>query len=140
MTLIIIIYRQHYLNMAMNSVEVVTSEELNEAPGTPGVVREVAFETDNNMVVQARVAGGTATEWHHHCDRHVYAYLLKGKAIIEAGPGGRDRHEFEAGDFVHIPPRTIHRDINPTDEEQIVIINFVGSGPLVENVDGPASE
>lgn len=124
----------------MGSVEVVTSEELNEAPGTPGVVREVAFETDNNMVVQARVAGGTATEWHHYCDRHVYAYLLKGTAIIESGPGGRDRHESEAGDFVHIPPRTIHRDINPTDEEQIVIINFVGSGPLVENVDGPASE
>jgi len=123
--------------MAMDSVEVVPAEELKEAPGTPGVTREVAFETDTNMVVRARVAGGTATEWHHHCDRHVYAYLLKGTAVIESGPGGRERQELEAGDFGYIPPRTVHRDINPTDEEQIVIINFVGSGPLVENVSGP---
>jgi len=113
---------------------------IGRGPGTPGVAREVAFETDNNMVVRARVAGGTATEWHHHCDRHVYAYLLKGTAVIESGPGGRERHEFEAGDFVHILPWTVHRDVNQADEEQIVIINFVGSGPLVENVDGPEPE
>ena len=126
--------------MAMDSVEVVRAEELEEAPGTPGVTREVAFETENNMVVRARVAGGTATEWHHHCDRHVYAYLLKGTAVIESGPGGREQHEVDAGDFVHNLPRTVHRDVNPADEEQIVIINFVGSGPLVENVDGPEPE
>lgn len=126
--------------MAIDSVEVVTSEELKEAPGTPGVEREIAFETDNSMVVRARVAGETSTDWHHHCDRHVYAYLLKGTAVIESGPPGHERYEFEAGDFVHIPPRTVHRDVNPIDEEQVVIINFVGSGPLVENVDGPEPE
>lgn len=123
-----------------DSVEVVPAEELKEAPGTPGAVRELAFETDNNMVIRARGAGGTATDWHHHCDRHVYAYVLEGTAIIEYGPGGREQQELEAGDFLHVPPRTVHRDVNPTDEEQVFIINFVGSGPVVENVDGPDPE
>lgn len=126
--------------MSQDSVEVVTPAELEAAPATPGVTREVAFETENDMVIRARVAGGTATEWHHHCDRHVYAYLREGRAVIEYGPEGRERHELSAGDFGYIPPRTVHRDINPTDQEHVVIINFVGSGPLVENVGRPESE
>lgn len=124
----------------MAAINIVTPDGLEEADATPGIVRKVAFKTDNNIVVQAHVAGGTTSGWHHHGDRHVYGYLVDGTAALESGPDGRDRHDVDAGGFVHIPPRTIHRDINPTEEEHVWLLNFVGSGPLVENVDEPAPE
>jgi hypothetical protein len=32
----------------------------------------------------------------------------------------------------------IHRDLNPLDEPQEIILAVVGEGPLVVNLDGPA--
>lgn len=119
--------------------EAVTPDELAAGDETPGIERKVAFETENNVVVQAHVADGTASGWHHHGDRHVYGYLLEGEAAFEYGPGGTERTELTAGDFFQLEPGTLHRDINPGDEEQVFVLNFVGSGPLVVNVDGPAS-
>jgi quercetin dioxygenase-like cupin family protein len=124
----------------MAAIDVVTPVELETGDETPGIVRKVAFRTDNNIVVQAHAAGGTTSGWHHHGNRHVYGYLIEGEAAFEYGPGGRERRELAAGDFIHIEPGTIHRDINPTDEEHVWLLNFVGSGPLVENVDGPEPE
>lgn len=122
----------------LTTIETVTPDELEVGDDTSGIDRKVAFETDNNTMVHALVAGGRASGWHHHADRHVYGYVIEGTVVFEYGPGGSDRKELEAGDFFHIEPRTIHRDVNPADEEQWLIINFVGSGPLVKNVDGPA--
>lgn len=58
-------------------------------------------------------------------------------AVIEYGPGGTERLEVEPGGFFHLPPGVVHRDVNPGDEPQRWVISFVGTGPLVENVDGP---
>lgn len=122
----------------MAAIEVVTPDNLEIGDQTPGIVRKVAFKTDNNIMVQAHVDGGTTSGWHHHGDRDVYGYLVKGAAAFEYGSGGRDRAELDAGDSMHIQPRTVHRDINPTHEEHVWILNFVGSGPLVENVERPS--
>lgn len=116
--------------------EFVTPDELESAAETPGVDRRLAFETENNVMVQSRVAGDSATDWHHHGDRHVYVYLLEGSVALEYGPDGQQRLEGTAPLFVHIPPGLVHRDVNPADTEQVSVINFVGSGPLVVNVDG----
>lgn len=59
---------------------------------------------------------------------------------FEFGPGGGDRRDIAAGDPMHVKPRTVYRDVNPTDDEQVWLLNFVGSGPVVENVDGPDPE
>lgn len=124
--------------MAHTGLRVVNPGELQEGSDTPGISREVAFDTEQNTVVRSTVAGGTATGWHHHCDRHVFAYLQEGgPGVIEYGEGGENQVEIEDGGFLHIPPRTVHRDVNPTEDSQVVLISFVGSGPLVENVDGP---
>lgn len=124
----------------MTGVETLTPKELQEAPETPGVARKIAFQTANNILVHARADRNAATAWHHHVDRHVYGYLLEGTARIEHGPEGTQLNELAAGNFLHIEPRTVHRDINPGDTEQVWILNFVGTGPLVENVDGPDPE
>jgi len=124
----------------MTAIEVVTPDGLETGEATPGLDRKVAFRTDNNIVVKARAAAGTRSGWHHHGDRHVYGYLLEGEGVFDYGPGGSERVTLDEGDFMHIPPGTVHRDVNPTDEEHVWLLNFVGTGPLVENVDGPDPE
>jgi uncharacterized RmlC-like cupin family protein len=118
----------------------ITQQELEETEGTPGLARRVAFQTDNNTLVQVHADGNVSSGWHHHGDRHVYAHLKEGTAVIEYGPGGDERLEVESSGFFYLPPRTVHRDVNPADEPQQWIISFVGTGPLVENVDGPDPE
>jgi len=120
--------------------QVVTGQDLKENRETPGIVRRVAFHTDANVLVEAHVEGGVSSGWHHHGDRHVYAHLLEGAAVIEYGPGGRDSVEIEAGGFFYLPPGVVHRDINPSADPQRWIISFVGAGPLVANMDEPPGQ
>jgi mannose-6-phosphate isomerase-like protein (cupin superfamily) len=119
------------------SVEIVPPDEVEGDESTPGIVRKTVFETDDNVMVYSRVAGDTTTGWHHHCDRHAYGYILRGQGAIEYGSGGSERLELDAPLCFHIPPRTVHREITETDTE--VVVSFVGSGPLVENVEDPTS-
>lgn len=123
----------------VESPEFLTPGELRSGAETPGVDRRSAFETENNVMVQSRVDGDTATDWHHHGDRHVYVYLVEGRVALEYGPDGEQRLEGTAPLFAHIPPGVVHRDVNPADGEQLSVINFVGSGPLVVNVDDPGA-
>lgn len=122
------------------SVDVVSPEELAAEESTPGVSRRIVFETENNVVVQARVAAGTTTDWHYHGDRHVYGYHIEGSAAMEYGPNGQQRAETTAGDCFYLPPGTVHRDVNPGGDDAVVLVSFVGSGPVVVNVDGPGSQ
>lgn len=117
--------------------EFVTPDELPTAAATPRVDRRLAFETEHNVLVQSRVDGNSATDWHHHGERHVYVYLVDGSVALEYGPDGQQRLEGSAPLFAYIPPKVVHRDVNPTETEQLSVINFVGSGPMVVNVDGP---
>jgi mannose-6-phosphate isomerase-like protein (cupin superfamily) len=118
-------------------VRAVAPDGLTETDATEGIVRELAFATDRVRLVRARVAGGIASGWHHHGDREVLGYVLKGRARFDFGPGGRDSTEVEEGGFFHVPLRVVHRDVNPLDEPQELILSFAGEGPLVVNLDGP---
>ncbi len=112
---------------------------LTESDPTPGILREVAFSTDRVLLVRARAEGRVASGWHHHGDREVLGYLVKGRARFEFGPGGSQHSEVEEGGFFHVPVGLVHRDVNPTDEPQEFVLAFVGQGPLVVNVEGPES-
>lgn len=120
------------------SVEVVTESEVAVEESTPGVARGTVFHTDDNVMVRSRVAPGTTSGWHHHGDRHTYGYVVEGAGAVELDTG--QRLEGGAGDFFSIPPGTVHRDVNSTDEDVVVLACFVGSGPVVVNVDGPGIE
>ena len=89
------------------------------------------------MMVRARAEPRAASGWHHHGDRDVFGFLLRGRARFEFGPGGRESAEVDEGGFFHVPRGLVHRDVNPTDEPQGFALTFVGSGPLVVNVTGP---
>src|SRR5207253_4406651 len=46
--------------------------------------------------------------------------------------------EVGRGDFFHIPPRLVHRDVNPDKEQELVVVNIlVGKGDQVINVKSP---
>lgn len=122
---------------ASEGIVAVAPDELAQASGYERIVREVACTTDRAMQVRARAEGGAATGWHHHGDREVFGYLVRGRARFEFGPGGRTSTEVEQGGFFHVPAGLVHRDVNPTAEPQEFVLVFVGAGPLVVDVDGP---
>lgn len=78
--------------------------------------------------------------WHHHGDYQTFAYVVAGRARIEYGPGGAKTTEAGPGDFLHIPKHVVHRESNPGEEEQRVVLFRVGTGTSLINVDGPASD
>ena len=121
----------------MEELIVLSQAELDEPEGDPDVSRQVAFDVGDVLTIQSRVAGGVTTGWHHNGDRRVFGYVVSGHAVLEYGPGGTDSVNLDAGDFVHVPPRTIRRVVNPTDEDWVIAITFVGTGPPATAVDGP---
>ena len=53
---------------------------------------------------------------------------------------GYDGHlDAEAGDFVHVPPYTVHRESNPTGEPSVAVIARFGGGIPTVNVE-PGSD
>lgn len=122
----------------MSKIQAIRGDALPEAPATPGLVRYLAFEGEDHLVVRSRAEPGAVTAWHHHGDHHVYGYILSGVERFEYGPMGQEATTVYQGDFFHIPPHTVHRDVNPSpDEEQQAVLFFDGTGPAVVNVDGP---
>lgn len=118
-------------------ISAVSSDGLHVAAPTPGVVREIAFETGRATLMRARAEGRAASGWHHHGDRDVLGHVVRGSARFEFGPGGGEATEVAEGGFFHVPAGLVHRDVNPSDDPQEIILAVVGEGPLVVNVDGP---
>ena len=122
---------------ANERVSAVGPGDLTAGAATPGVLREVAFDTGGATLMRARAEGGAATGWHHHGDRDVLGHVVRGRARFEFGPGGADSTEVDEGGFFHVPAGLVHRDVNPSEQVQEIVLAVVGDGPLVINVDGP---
>jgi uncharacterized RmlC-like cupin family protein len=120
-----------------DSVLVVSPDGLRAGAATPGVTRELALETGAATVMRARAEAGARSGWHHHGARDVLGYVVVGRARFEFGPGGTASVDVETGGFFHVPAGLVHRDVNPLDSPQEIVMTVVGSGPLVVNVDGP---
>ena len=124
----------------MEEIEVVRSSELRAGYSTPGIVREKAFESVHRYIIvsRTRVAGGAMSDWHHHGARHLYGFLEAGRMRLEYAVKGAIAVEVEQGDFFHIPPRLVHRDVNPNREQELVVVNIlVVKGEPVINVKSP---
>ena len=106
---------------------------------TPGMTREQAFAAQGLWAGVARTEPGMVSGWHHHGDHDTYFYVATGRAVLEFGPGGSDKVDAGPGDFVHVPPRTVHRESNPTDETSVLIAFRSGTGEVVVNVEGPVA-
>jgi uncharacterized RmlC-like cupin family protein len=116
------------------------AERTLAAAQTPGMVREEALQRGQMWTGIARTAPGSVSGWHHHGDWDTVAYVLAGAVRLECGAGGRIVKQAEPGDFLFIPKGEIHRESNPAEEEQCLVIVRSGQGPVVVAVDEPDDE
>jgi uncharacterized RmlC-like cupin family protein len=108
-------------------------------PGQPtaGMTREEALAKEGLWAGVATTDPGMVSDWHHHGDHDSVIYVLTGALRMESGPGGTEVVDTGPGDFIHVPPRAVHRESNPSEDESRIVVVRAGSGPVVVNVDGP---
>lgn len=117
-------------------VRVVRLGELEPADPTPGMLRELAFEVPLLWSGQVTTLPGAVSGWHHHDLNETSLYVVRGVLRLEFE--GYDGHlDAHAGDFVHVPAFTVHRESNPTDEPSVAVIARAGGGTPTVNVDPP---
>ena len=117
-------------------IRVITSAELEPADPTPGMHRKRAFELPLLWAGQVETAPGSVSAWHHHDLNDSSLYVVSGVLRLECE--GVDGYlDATAGDFVHVPAFTVHRESNPTDEVAVAVIARSGGGIPTVNVDPP---
>jgi uncharacterized RmlC-like cupin family protein len=121
----------------MGAIRVFSDRDISEADATSGMIREEAISDPGYWAGVIRAAPGRQSEWHSHGDYETYFYVVSGRIQMESGPGGTDAVEAGPGDFVHVPPRLVHRELNPGPDEGMVILFRAGTGAPVINVSGP---
>jgi uncharacterized RmlC-like cupin family protein len=63
-----------------------------------------------------QVEPGVRTGIHHHGEQETVVYVLEGEALVRWGEQGEAEALVRAGDFLHVPARTPHMEINPSGE------------------------
>jgi len=121
----------------MPRIEVVHGTDLKKGESTPGIFRERAFESSTVLVSRTRLDRGAVSGWHHHGTHELYGFQVSGQLRLDYGPKGAEAAIVGPGDFFHIPPGLVHRDVNPDREHGLIVVNIlVGSGIRVVNVEG----
>ena len=122
----------------MSGIEVVRESDLEKGDSANGIVRRRAFDSENTIVSQSRVAAGVVSGWHHGA-RHLFGFVVNGQLLLESAMISTGGVDLDSGDFFHIPARLVHRDLNPDKTHDLVVVNvLVGQGPSVVNVRGPS--
>ena len=120
-------------------VRVVRAADLVPADPTPGMVRLRAFEVPTLWAGRVETAPGAVSGWHHHDVNETSLYVVSGVLRLEFE--GYDGYlDAEAGDFVHVPPFTVHRESNPTDRLSVAAIARSGGGVPTVNVEDPQTQ
>lgn len=115
------------------------SERTTETAQTPGMRREagIAPETAGSIGLWAgfvETAGGTRSGAHHHGDAESGIYVLRGRIRMYYGEGLRESFDAEPGDFIYVPPNTVHVEENRGDEPAQLIVFRNASQMMVVNV------
>jgi len=117
-------------------IRVVRAVDLVPADPTPGMARSRAFEQGLLWAGRVVTAPGAVSGWHHHDLNETSLYVVSGVLRLECE--GLDGYlDATAGDFVRVPPFTVHRESNPTDEPSVAVIARAGGGTPTVNVDAP---
>jgi uncharacterized RmlC-like cupin family protein len=118
-------------------VRVIPFDELEAADPTSGMFRERAFELPILWAGRVTTQPGAVSGWHHHDLNETSLYVVSGvlRLEFEGFDGHLDAH---AGDFIHVPAFTVHRESNPLDIPSVAVIARAGGGVPTVNVDPPA--
>jgi uncharacterized RmlC-like cupin family protein len=118
-------------------VRLIRPGDRSQGQMTAGMRREHALSTDRSWAGYVTTEAGMVSDWHHHGDYESHIYVLSGSLRMESGAGGQDMVDAQPGDFVFVPPHTVHREGNPSSSDATVIVFRAGRGEAVFNVDGP---
>jgi len=117
-------------------VRVIRGGDLVAADPTEGMSRSRAFEVPLLWAGRVETGPGAVSGWHHHDVNETSLYVVSGVLRLEFE--GYDGHlDARAGDFVHVPALTVHRESNPTGETSVAVIARAGGGTPTVNVDPP---
>jgi len=109
---------------------------------TPGMVRQAAIAPDicgsQGLWIGYVSAPPGPSGAHHHGDAESGIYILKGRVRMHYGDMLEHSLTAEAGDFLYIPPRTIHveENLSPSDPAELIVARNSAEF-LVENVPDP---
>ncbi len=117
-------------------IRVVRPDDLEPGDPTPGMARERAFELPILWAGRVVTAPGATSGWHHHDLNESSLYVVSGVLRLEC-EGMEGYVDAAAGDFVHVPPYTVHRESNPTGEPSVAVIARFGGGIPTVNVAAP---
>jgi uncharacterized RmlC-like cupin family protein len=127
--------------MSDPAIRIVGPDELSsDTPQTPGLLREVAFDSRNPDAkvlssFLSTVKPGAATGAHHHGDQETILYVLDGTARYRWGPQLENVVEAGPGSFVFIPGGVIHQEINASTETATTwVVVRSGVDPIVVNL------
>ncbi len=119
-------------------VIVIKAADLVPADPTPGMNRSQAFVTGQLWAGQVVTEPGSVSGWHHHDVNDTSIYVVSGVMRLEFE--GHDGYvDAVAGDFVHVPAHTVHRESNPTDQATVAVLARAGGGIPTVNVDRPGA-
>jgi uncharacterized RmlC-like cupin family protein len=69
------------------------------------------------------VAPGMVSGDHHHGEAETGIYVVSGHPVFVFLEQGRERRiETQAGDYVYVPPYVPHREENPSDTEEAIVV------------------
>jgi uncharacterized RmlC-like cupin family protein len=117
-------------------IRVIRGADLVPADPTPGMSRQQAFERPILWAGHVTTEAGATSGWHHHDVNESSLYVVSGVLRLECE--GIDGYlDAVAGDFVHVPPFTVHRESNPGSVPSLAVIARAGGGVPTVNVEGP---
>ena len=113
----------------------------SSTPQTPGMYRQAAISrasagAERIWAGTVTIQPGAKTGPHHHGELESVIYVLHGRARMRWG----DRLEFTSeagpGDFIYVPPRVPHQEINASDDEPLhCVVVRSDQQPVVVNLD-----
>jgi quercetin dioxygenase-like cupin family protein len=121
--------------MTERPVRKVAAEDLRPGHPTSGMTRSEAIVLDDIWSGTAVTEPGATSGWHHHGEHDSVVYVVRGRFVVETASEVVDA---KAGDFVHVPRHTVHRESNPAAEPAEVVLVRRGTGPVVVNVPAPS--
>ncbi|MBS1805046.1 MAG: cupin domain-containing protein [Acidobacteria bacterium] len=124
-----------------NGVSVIRPDQVSAGTSqTSGSQRQAAISKQTG--VSSSMWGGTflvkpgaQTGIHHHGSQETIVYVLEGESIVQWGDKGEHSVTVRTGDFLHVPPGLIHREINPSKQIPFRwIVVRSSSEPIVVNL------
>ena len=114
-----------------DGVRVIKGNQLDDnTPQTPGMYRQAAI---NHARVGAQkiwagtvhIHAGAKTGAHHHGALESVIYVVRGRARMRWGEQLEFTAEAGPGDFIYVPPYTIHQHVNAhaTSEARLIVIS-----------------